>query len=84
MDARVFFKLCEMLEALGGLRATRHMLIDEQVAMFLHILAHHVKNRVIKHKFRISSGTGSRSIESIPLPASSFSKEARANPFNII
>ncbi|MFQ6621930.1 hypothetical protein Gotur_002023, partial [Gossypium turneri] len=29
----------------------KNMLVDEQVAMFLHIISHHLKNRVIKHHF---------------------------------
>lgn len=36
------------------------MLIDEQVAMFLYILAHHHKNRVIKGNFGRSGETVSR------------------------
>jgi hypothetical protein len=40
-----------MFEARGGLKATKYMLVDEQVAMFLYILAHNVKNRIIKRQF---------------------------------
>ena len=52
LDKTAFSKLCEMLRDVGGLTPSKHMLVDEQVAMFLYILAHHVKNRVIKHNFR--------------------------------
>nr|KAJ0208084.1 hypothetical protein LSAT_V11C500276800 [Lactuca sativa] len=45
MTRRCFTKLCDMLHTLGGLRTSRHMDIDEQVAIFLHIIAHNVKNR---------------------------------------
>lgn len=55
-----FDKLCHMLETIGGLKATKNMLVDEQVAMFLHILAHHVKNRVIQFEFGRSGETISR------------------------
>ena len=41
-----------MLETIGGLKDTKHMLVDEQVAMFLHTLAQNAKNQVIKHHFR--------------------------------
>ena len=54
MDRNAFSNLYNMLEARGGLKATKHMLVDEQVAMFLYILAHHVKNRIIKRQFRCS------------------------------
>ncbi|CAI9267915.1 unnamed protein product [Lactuca saligna] len=46
-----------MLETLGGLKPTRNMEIDEQVAIFLHILAHNVKNRVIICRFHRSGET---------------------------
>ena len=49
-----------MLETIGGLKDTKHMLVDEQVAMFLHTLAHHAKNRVTKHHFRRSGEIVSR------------------------
>lgn len=46
MDRCAFTNLCTRLETDGGLKASKYLLIDEQVAMFLHIIAHHVKNRV--------------------------------------
>nr|KJB37629.1 hypothetical protein B456_006G213400 [Gossypium raimondii] len=65
MNITAFFKLCEMLESLGGLKPSRNMLVDEQVAMFLHIISHHLKNRVIKHHFRRSGETVSRAFHSV-------------------
>ncbi|PPD73056.1 hypothetical protein GOBAR_DD30037 [Gossypium barbadense] len=65
MNRTAFFKLCEMLESLGGLKSSRNMLVDEQVAMFLHIISHHLKNRVIKHHFRRSGETVSRAFHSV-------------------
>ncbi|PPD70662.1 hypothetical protein GOBAR_DD32456 [Gossypium barbadense] len=65
MNRAAFFKLCEMLESIGGLKSTRFMLVDEQVAMFLHIISHHLKNRVIKHHFRRSEETVSRAFHSV-------------------
>ncbi|MFQ6652966.1 hypothetical protein Gotur_024600 [Gossypium turneri] len=44
-----------------GLKSSRNMLVDEQVAMFLHIISYHLKNRVIKHHFNRSEETVSRS-----------------------
>ncbi|MFQ6667458.1 hypothetical protein Gotur_033475 [Gossypium turneri] len=43
------------------LKSSRNMLVDEKVAMFLHIISHHLKNRVIKHHFNRSGETVSRS-----------------------
>jgi len=51
MDIDVFHKLCDMLQVIGGLLHTRHMCVKELVAIFLHILAHHVKNRMISRHF---------------------------------
>ncbi|XVF56330.1 hypothetical protein PTKIN_Ptkin06aG0110400 [Pterospermum kingtungense] len=65
MNRAAFFKLCEMLQHIGGLKSTRNMNIDEQVAMFLHIIAHHVKNRVIRHNFQRSSETISRHFHNV-------------------
>ena len=60
MYRATFDRLCHMLDTIGGLKPTRHMLVDEQVSMFLHILAHHVKNRVIQFEFGRSGETISR------------------------
>ncbi|PPD83716.1 hypothetical protein GOBAR_DD19343 [Gossypium barbadense] len=65
MNRTALFKLCEMLESIGGLKSSRFMLVDEQVAMFLHIISHHLKNRVIKHHFRRSGETVSRAFHSV-------------------
>ncbi|MFQ6652970.1 hypothetical protein Gotur_024600 [Gossypium turneri] len=61
MNRIAFFKLCEMLQTSEGLKSSRNMLVDEQVAMFLHIISYHLKNRVIKHHFNRSEETVSRS-----------------------
>ncbi|MFQ6646252.1 hypothetical protein Gotur_018901 [Gossypium turneri] len=41
------------------------MLVDVQVAMFLHIISHHLKNRVIKHHFNRSGKIVSRSFHNV-------------------
>ncbi|KAG8478430.1 hypothetical protein CXB51_028259 [Gossypium anomalum] len=65
MNRTTFFKLCEMLQTLGELKSSRNMLVDEQVAMFLHIISHHLKNQVIKHHFNRSGETVSRSFHNV-------------------
>nr|KAJ0187309.1 hypothetical protein LSAT_V11C900471180 [Lactuca sativa] len=52
--------LCHMLEIFRGLKRSRNMDIDEQVVIFLHILAHNVNNRVIISFFRHSAETITR------------------------
>ena len=60
MYRSTFDRLCHMLDTIGGLKPTTHMLVDEQVAMFLNILAHDHKNRVIQFEFSRSGETISR------------------------
>ncbi|KAK6152272.1 hypothetical protein DH2020_014907 [Rehmannia glutinosa] len=57
MDRNAFHRLCFLLENVGGLNRTRHVQITEQVAIFLSILAHHKKTRVVKFDFKRSSYT---------------------------
>ncbi|KAG8498679.1 hypothetical protein CXB51_005065 [Gossypium anomalum] len=58
----IWLQLCTVAR---GLKSSRNMLIDEQVAMFLHIISHHLKNRVIKHHFNRSGETVSRSFHNV-------------------
>ncbi|GAV80741.1 LOW QUALITY PROTEIN: DDE_4 domain-containing protein, partial [Cephalotus follicularis] len=65
MNRHTFTKLCQMLTHVRGLKCTQNMLVDEQVAMCLHILAHHVKIRVVKFRFRRSGETVSRHFKNV-------------------
>ncbi|KAL3506912.1 hypothetical protein ACH5RR_032294 [Cinchona calisaya] len=49
-----------MIRDIGGLRDTRNMTLEEIVAMFVYVLAHHKKNRTVAHKFLRSGETVSR------------------------
>ncbi|XP_057770902.1 uncharacterized protein LOC130990693 [Salvia miltiorrhiza] len=60
MDRYTFRRLVNMLQTTGRLRATRNLTVDEQVAIFLYILAHHQKNRTMKTNFLRSGETISR------------------------
>ncbi|XP_057779711.1 uncharacterized protein LOC130998297 [Salvia miltiorrhiza] len=57
MDRNTFGHLCQLLRDLGGLRNGRFVTVEEQVAMFLSVLAHHKKNRVVKFDFWRSGQT---------------------------
>ncbi|KAI4299955.1 hypothetical protein L6164_033376 [Bauhinia variegata] len=52
MDIRSFRLLCALLHNEGKLKEDGLVSIEEQVAMFLHILAHNSMNRVIKFLFK--------------------------------
>ncbi|KAK9271994.1 hypothetical protein L1049_002363 [Liquidambar formosana] len=45
MDRRTFTTLCAMLRTTDRLKDSRNIDVEEMVAMFLNILAHHIKNR---------------------------------------
>ncbi|KAK3221419.1 hypothetical protein Dsin_008444 [Dipteronia sinensis] len=65
MDRRIFIVLCELLRNTGRLKTNGLVSIEEQVCMFLHILAHHVKNRTIRSRFYRSGETISRYFNSV-------------------
>ncbi|XP_074324810.1 uncharacterized protein LOC141661704 [Apium graveolens] len=60
LDIPRFEKLCHLLETRGGLVTTKHVTVKEVVALFLHILAHDLKNRTIQALFARSGETVSR------------------------
>uniref|UniRef100_A0A9I9E3C9 DUF8040 domain-containing protein n=1 Tax=Cucumis melo TaxID=3656 RepID=A0A9I9E3C9_CUCME len=60
MDRRTFAILCHLLRNVAGLSSTEIVDVEEMVAMFLHIFAHDVKNRVIQREFVRSGETVSR------------------------
>ncbi|KAH6771362.1 hypothetical protein C2S52_016165 [Perilla frutescens var. hirtella] len=60
MNKNTFGHLCFLLENVGGLVPTLHVQLPEQVAMFLSILAHHTKNRIVKYNFKRSGYTISK------------------------
>ncbi|XP_039684006.1 uncharacterized protein [Medicago truncatula] len=60
MDIRSFRSLCCLLRNEGKLKEDGLVCAEEQVAMFLHILAQHSKNRVINFLFKRSGETVSR------------------------
>ncbi|KAL8542394.1 hypothetical protein ACS0TY_003313 [Phlomoides rotata] len=60
MDRSSFHKLCGLLRTFGGLKSSRNIGVEEKVAMFLSILAHHTKNRCVKFRFKRSGQTVSK------------------------
>ncbi|KAL4017798.1 hypothetical protein IC575_021370 [Cucumis melo] len=60
MDRQTFTILCHLLRIVAGLSSTEIVNVEEMVAMFLHVLAHDVKNRVIQQEFVRSGKTVSR------------------------
>ncbi|XP_052117699.1 protein ALP1-like [Arachis duranensis] len=67
MDRCAFHALCNMLKRVERLEPSRNMCVEEMVAMFLHIIAHDVKIRVIKRQFVRSEETISRRFNDVLL-----------------
>ena len=67
MDRHMFHVLCAMLMQVGKLEPSKNMGVEEMVAMFLHIVAHDVKIRVIKRQFVRSKETISRRFNEVLL-----------------
>ncbi|KAL8480266.1 hypothetical protein ACS0TY_026984 [Phlomoides rotata] len=57
VDRNAFGRLCIILRNRGGLVDGKHVTVEEQVSMFLGILGHHKKNRVVKFTFNHSGQT---------------------------
>ncbi|KAH6787342.1 hypothetical protein C2S52_006894 [Perilla frutescens var. hirtella] len=62
MGRNAFGRLRQLLRDLGGLVDGRYISVQEQVAMFLSVLAHHKKIRVVRFDFWRSGQTCSRYI----------------------
>ena len=65
MGPHAFRELCEKLRATGRVKDTVHVTVEEQVARFLHIIAHNVKNRTISFFFHRSRETISRQFHAV-------------------
>ncbi|XP_073034997.1 uncharacterized protein [Primulina eburnea] len=51
MNRNAFVRLCYLLTHVGGIVESRYVCIEEKVSMFLSVLAHHNKNRVVGHDY---------------------------------
>ncbi|KAL8458323.1 hypothetical protein ACS0TY_035994 [Phlomoides rotata] len=65
MDRSCFYRLCHLLQDVGGLKSSKYINVYEKVAMFLSILAHHSKNRCVKFQFKRSGQTVSKQFHSV-------------------
>ncbi|VVB13716.1 unnamed protein product [Arabis nemorensis] len=75
MDKHVFHKLSEILRGKGLLRDTPTVLVEEQVAIFLCIIGHNERVRVIHERFQRSCETISRHFSNVLKAVRSLSRE---------
>ena len=60
MDKRTFSIVCQHVRTIGGLKGTKNMDVEEMVIIYLHIISHDVKNRIMRRQFAHSGETVSR------------------------
>ncbi|XP_060672798.1 protein ALP1-like [Ziziphus jujuba] len=65
MDRRTFVILCRLLRQDGYMKRDGTVTLEEQVCIFLHIIAYHTKNRTIISRFYRSGETISRYFNSV-------------------
>lgn len=75
MDKHVFHKLSDTLRQRGMLRDTSGVIIEEQLAIFLNIVGHNERNRVIQERFQHSGETISRHFNNVLKAIKSLSRE---------
>ena len=57
MDRNTFGRLCRLLVDRAGLRTGKVLGVEEQLAIFLSVLSHHQKNRIVRFNFVRSGST---------------------------
>ncbi|XP_047950017.1 uncharacterized protein LOC125195813 [Salvia hispanica] len=65
MDRNAFGRLCGIFRQLGIIRDKRFLCIEEQVAIFLGVLTHHKKNRIVRFNFLRSGHTVSKYVHEV-------------------
>ncbi|KAI3450323.1 hypothetical protein Pfo_006988 [Paulownia fortunei] len=65
MNKQTFVYLFSRLEVTGIVSSTKNMLVDKQVAMTVHILAHHQKQRIVNVNFEWSEETINRHFKEV-------------------
>ena len=65
MRPEAFIKLCERIRGIGLVKDAYRSTVEEQVAKFLHIIGHNVKNRSVSFFFHRSGETVSRHFHNI-------------------
>ncbi|KHN15618.1 Putative nuclease HARBI1, partial [Glycine soja] len=65
LSKNAFFNLCRILQERGGLVRTRNVPTPKAIVMFLHILAHNLKYRVVQFSYCRSKETISRQFNDV-------------------
>ncbi|KAG9134293.1 hypothetical protein Leryth_020036 [Lithospermum erythrorhizon] len=80
MDKHVFRNLCDVLQRRGMLRDTLGVMKEEQLGIFLNIIGHNERNRVIQDRYQHSGETVSRYFNNVLKAIKSLSHEFLQSP----
>ena len=79
-----FFQLCDLFRSRGLLQDTIHCTIEEQVAMFLHVVGHNQRFSCIKLTFRRSTETISRHFQEVLYAVGELRNELIVDPSSVV
>ncbi|GAA0170393.1 hypothetical protein LIER_40949 [Lithospermum erythrorhizon] len=80
MDKHVFRNLCDVLQRRGMLRDTLGVMKEEKLGIFLNIIGHNERNRVIQDRYQHSGETVSRYFNNVLKAIKSLSHEFLQSP----
>lgn len=81
MGPKAFMLLCHKLRGTGIVKDTMRSTVEEQVAKFLHIIGHNVKNRTVSFFFHRSEEIVSRHFHNVLRAIISLENEFLVQPF---
>ncbi|XP_059596802.1 uncharacterized protein LOC104880679 isoform X1 [Vitis vinifera] len=80
MEKHGFISLCHMFREKGWLVDSKHLNVEEKMAMFLMTISHNLQNRLIKNRFQHSSQTIHKYFHEVLVAMVNFSKEMITPP----
>lgn len=82
MGPEAFMQLCMKIRSSGRVKDSTRTTVDEQVAKFLHIIGHNVKNRIVSFFFHRSWETVSRHFHNVLRAIISLENEFLVQPYS--
>ncbi|KAL5721361.1 hypothetical protein ACHQM5_005014 [Ranunculus cassubicifolius] len=80
MDIRAFLQLCKLFRERGWLQDSKHIDVEEKMAIFLLTISHNLRNRLVKYRFQHSGQTISKCFHEVLIAMLHFSQEQIVAP----
>lgn len=80
MDIPAFLQLCKIFRQRGWVKDSKHVDVEEKIAIFLLTISHNLRNRLIKYRFQHSGQTISKCFHEVLLAMLHFSQEQIVAP----